>query len=253
MGGFLVLPLTFFITFTNVSIDYGIILFSSTILNAIATVTALKAVKYGDLSLVWPLSAFTIPFLILTGFIIAGEVPNIYGVLWVLLIFVWSYFLQISEVKKWLLGPVKAIYKNTWAKYMLLTAIIWSITTPFDKLWVVQYGVLQWMFMLNISIALCMTLYTYVFAKKSFWELTNMKVLKKISLLTILGWCALLIQMLAIKLTLAVYVISIKRASGVFSVILGYIFFQEKSIVQKLTAACIMLAGVITITVLGNI
>lgn len=52
MGGFLVLPLTFFITFTNVSIDYGIILFSSTILNAIATVTALKAVKYGDLSLV---------------------------------------------------------------------------------------------------------------------------------------------------------------------------------------------------------
>jgi len=42
--------------------------------------------------------------------------------------------------------------------------------------------------------------------------------------------------MIALKLTLVIYVISIKRASGVFSVILGSIFFKEKNIYSKLIA-----------------
>lgn len=70
---------------------------------------------------------------------------------------------------------------------MLFTALIWSITTPLDKIGIVEYGVLQWMFMLNITIALLMTIYTYTFSRKSFKELSNIKAIKKISLLTILG------------------------------------------------------------------
>gem|GEM_PF-4520492 len=48
--------------------------------------------------------------------------------------------------------------------------------------------------------------------------------------------------MFALKYTLVVYVISIKRASGMFSVILGYLFFKEKNILQKLIAASTMFA-----------
>jgi len=253
MWWFIVLPLIFFIPFTHISVDYIIILLWSTFLNAVATVTALKAVKYGDLSLVWPLSAFTIPFLLISWFIIAWELPNIYGIYGVLLIFIGTYFLQISEIKKGIFWPITAIYHNIGARYMIVTALIWSITTPLDKLGIVEYGVLQWMFMLNIMIAILMTFYTLLFHRKSFTELANIKALKKVSLLTILWWGTLLIQMFALKLTLAIYVISIKRASGIFSVILWSIFFKEKNIVSKLIAVGIMFIWICIISFFGNI
>lgn len=253
MGWLIVLPLMFFISFGALSLPYSFILLCSTVLNAIATVTALKAVKYGDLSLVGPLSAFTIPFLLITGFFIAWESPNMYGIFGVFFIFLWSYFLQIWEIKKGLFGPVQAIYKNRWARYMLVTAIIWSVTIPLDKLWIVEYWVFQWMFMLNIAIAVLMTFYTYIFSKRSFHELSNIKALKKISLLTVLWWVMLLIQMFALKLTLSIYVVSIKRASWIFSIIFWALFFKEKNIMQKIFAVSIMLIWVGIITFFGNI
>jgi len=47
--------------------------------------------------------------------------------------------------------------------------------------------------------------------------------------------------MLALKYTLVIYVIALKRASGMFSVFLGWIFYKEKNILEKFTAAAIML------------
>ncbi len=253
LGAIWVFPLMFFIPLFPLSFSFFLILLSSSILNAIATVTAIKAVKYGDLSLVWPLWAFTIPFLVLTGFVIAWEIPNSYGMFWVIFIFIGSYFLQIWEFKKWVFAPITAIYKDTWAKYMLITALIWSITTPLDKLWILEYGVLQWICMLNISIGILMSLYSLFFSKKSFKKICNKQSIKKISLLTLIWWWMLFLQMFALKFTLSLYVIAIKRASGIFSILFWALFFQEKNIIPKLIAVGIMILWVTIISLLGNI
>lgn len=253
MWALLTLPILFFIPLQALSGNYYYILIISAVLNAIATVTALKAVKHGELSVVWPLTAFTIPFLIFTGYFIGWEMPNMYGIFWVLLIFIWTYFLWVSSKKTWLIWPICAIWNDTGAKYMLLTAIIWSITGPLDKLWIMQYGVFLWMLYLNILIALLMFLYFVCLRRKTFSHLQDIHSLKKISIMTLLGAWTLLLQMFATKLTLVIYVISIKRASGIFSVLLWYFFFQEKNIRWKLFASWLMLWGVIIITLLGNI
>ena len=64
---------------------------------------------------------------------------------------------------------------------------------------------------------------------------------KKILSVSILHGSATFIQMLALKFTLVLYVITLKRASGIFSVLLGWIFLKEKHILQKLIAASVML------------
>lgn len=253
MGAILTLPILFFISFRLIEGNFILILILSSILNAIATVTALKAVKHWELSIVWPLTAFTIPFLIFTGYIIWGEIPNMFWLFGVFLIFIWTYFLWISWNQKWFLTPIKAIYWNNWAKYMLVTAIIWSITWPLDKLGIMEYWVFLWMLYINICIAILMFLYFISFRKKTFSHLTSISSMKKISIMTFLWAGTLLLQMFATKLTLVIYVISIKRASWIFSVLLGYFFFQEKNIAWKIFATSLMLVWVVVITLFGNI
>lgn len=250
----ILLPVAIFIGIPAITNSMWAILWISSILGAIATVTALKAVKYWDLSLVSPLSALTLPFLLISAYVITGEVPNTYWYIWVATIFIGTYFLQINEAKHWLLGPIYAVINNKWARYMLITAIIWSITSPLDKLWVVDLWALQWMFLSNAWITIVLIAYMAIKKKPfSLKKMTEGHVLKKVWIITLIWGIAIFLQMLALKYTLVIYVIALKRASWMFSVFLWYFFYQERNIVQKFVAALIMLAWVLIISIFWNI
>ena len=254
MSFIILFPIALYIGIPSITQDMWLILFFSSILWAIGTVTALKAVKYGDLSLVSPLSALTIPFLLITSYFITRELPNLYGYIWVSIIFIGTYFLQLHETKSGILWPLKAIYNDQWAKYMLVTALLWSITAPLDKLWVIEIWALQWMFFSNAGILFVLIIYM-IFKKKHVLlsEMTSLSVLKKVWVITVLWWIGIFLQMLALKYTLVIYVIALKRASGMFSVFFWYLFFQEKNISQMLFAAAIMFVWVLIISILWNI
>ncbi len=222
--------------------------------NAITTITALKAVKYGDLSIVGPLGSLTIPFLLVTGFFITRELPNSYGLLWVLLICIGTYFLGFQAQRGNILTPLQQIFTDRGALYMLLTTVIWSITAPIDKLWVTQIGTLHWLLYLNLICSLMLAGY-FVFSGKTLQlsQLTELKHIKKVWAVTLLLGLGNVLQLIAIQYTLVIYVVAIKRASGIFSVLLGSFFYQEKNIGWKLFATGIMIAGVVIITLGGNI
>ncbi|MDA9129384.1 DMT family transporter [Candidatus Gracilibacteria bacterium] len=222
--------------------------------NAITTVTALKAVKYGDLSLVGPLGSLTIPFLLVTSFLINRELPNIYGFVGVLIIFFGTYILAINSNTKNLLDPLKNIFSDLGARYMLLTTFIWSLTTPIDKLGVEALGAFHWLLYLNIFAAIFLFLYIK-FSRKNInlGEIIEFRNIKKIGAIALFLGLGNVLQLLALKYTLVIYVISIKRASGVFSVLLGFLFFKEKNILYKTIASLLMLVGVACIILGGNI
>lgn len=248
-------PLIFFIEIpSSISWKFICILLISAVLNSIANISALKAVKHGELSIVWPLTALTLPFLLLSSYLINNETLNSYGYIWVIAIFMGTYFLWASELKKGFLKPIQAIYHDAGARYMFLTAVLWSITGPLDKLWVLETWVIWWMFFTNILISIFIFLYIF-FIRKSFpfKTIIQSKHYKKIWAITLIGWLWVFLQMLAIKQTLVVYVIAIKRSSWIFSVLLGHIFFKEKNILWKLFAVSIMLVWVALISILWNI
>ena len=247
-------PCLFFIESDFVSWNFIIILIISSILNSITTITALKAVKYGDLSVVWPLTALTIPFLLFSSYFINGESLNIPGYFWVLLIFFGTYFLWASELKNGISKPIVAIYHDPGARYMFLTAILWSISSPLDKIWVLETWAFTWMLCTNILVSIFIWLYI-IFVRKSFPIKTifELEHAKRVGAITLIWWIGVFMQMLALKYTLVIYVIAIKRASGIFSVLLGYISFKEKNILWKLFAVSIMLVWVALISILWNI
>ncbi|NDK09531.1 EamA family transporter [Candidatus Gracilibacteria bacterium] len=250
----LLLPFIFFVDFNNLNIEFIGILLASSLINAVTTITALKAVKYGDLSLVSPLTALTIPFLFVTSYFISGELSNIYGAAGVAIIFVGTYFLNIQEIRGGFLAPIRALIENLGARYMLVTAILWSVSSPLDKLGVLQVGAIGWMLLTNAVISLIFVGIMLVMGKSmNPKSMLTKKNILKIGALSILTGAAAFLQMLALKYTLVIYVIALKRASGIFSVFLGYFMYKEKNIVAKFVAAAIMLAGVLVISILGNI
>jgi len=249
----ILLPLFFFIPLETLSGKMCIVLILSSIFNTIGLITTLKAIKYWDLSVVWPLSSLTIPLLVITGFLIIWELPNIYGILWITCIFFWTYFLQIAKSQGWILWPIYALFEDKWAKYMIITSILWSLTASLDKLWIVEYWVLLWLLYTNIVMFFLAIIYAYFYHRYSFQEIIKIQNIKKISFITTLTWVSIVIQLFALKYTLAIYVIAIKRASWIFSVIFWALFFKEKNIIQKFIAASIMLIWVWIITILGNI
>ncbi len=96
--------------------------------------------------------------------------------------------------------------------------------------------------------------YMYMTKKEISLKLyTQVNYLKKVGILSIVmgGW--LLLQMLALKLTLVIYVISLKRTSGMISVLFGWLIFKERDIAKKFFASALMFLGVLVIIFYGNI
>ena len=58
----------------------------------------------------------------------------------------------------------------------------------------------------------------------------------------------MILQMLAVSLTLVAHVIAIKRTSTIMSVLWGFLIFKEAGIKERLPGAGIMVVGVLLIS-----
>lgn len=127
------------------------------------------------------------------------------------------------------------------ARAMMLTTLIQSITAPLDKIGIGAFGIVPWIF-LTSALSVPLMLGYMFFTKKniSLKLYTQVNYLKKVGILSILMGGGLLLQMLALKLTLVIYVISLKRTSGMISVLFGWLIFKERDIAKKFFASALM-------------
>jgi len=73
--------------------------------------------------------------------------------------------------------------------------------------------------------------------------------LKLLFIASIVGLFAGLTDFAAFQLGLAAYVVSVKRISILFTIILGYLFFKEDHIIRSLIIGSIMVLGIFLISV----
>ena len=76
------------------------------------------------------------------------------------------------------------------------------------------------------------------------------KALPILLIISLLNVFANICQLTAVQLGLVAYVIAIKRSGIVLALLLGFIFFKEKNIKERMTGAILMVGGVIFLTVL---
>jgi drug/metabolite transporter (DMT)-like permease len=205
----------------------------------------LKAIRVSPLSLSVPYLSFTPVFTILTAGIILGERISFQGASGILMVTVGAYVLNLAYISHHPLPPLKAIVKSPGSRYMLVVALIWSLTSTLGKKGVqltdpLFFGVF---YMLALSFPL-----TVIALWRVNRRVASVNFKGRNSLWLALAGLATSLAMIAhfhaIELVPVSYMISVKRTSLIFSVLYGGVVFREKHIGLRLLGTCIMLSGV---------
>lgn len=215
------------------------------ILVASSTLLFFRAMQVSPISLCMPYISFTPVFLIVTGYLMLGELPARVKLIGVLLIFVGSIVMHRQLFTAGWLEPFKAIWRERGCFYMLVVGFINAITNPIDKKLVGMTDA----FTQGCSFGIGMVVFFSVLALARGAD--TGKVIRAVP-----GWAmlagaleavALLFQLSSHNYIDVVITISIKRAGIILTVLLGWLVFKERDIGDKLIAASVMLVGVLII------
>ncbi|MAE42308.1 hypothetical protein CMO93_00940 [Candidatus Woesearchaeota archaeon] len=207
----------------------------------------IKAIRMSPLSLTLPFFSLTPVFLILTSFLILGELPTFLGVAGIILVVIGAYILNLNQKKYGILGPFKAIFKEKGTILIIIAALIASITANLLKIAVLHSSPTFFIAIHSIIFTTLMSIFFFKRIKNKFNDIKN-----NFGLLFLIGIAngfMFLFHALAVTLVIVPYMISIKRTSSIFGVIYGGIWFKEKYFAQRLVGAAIMVVGAVVILI----
>jgi len=235
----------FFIDIPSLDRTFWLSLLLMIPLEIAAIILYVKAIKISPLSLTIPFLAVSPVFIILIAFLILGEVPDRSGLLGILLIVAGAYLLNIRTTREDLLGPIKAIRRERGSIFMIIVALIYSVTATLGKVAVQHSGPI--FFGVFYPFLLTLILSVVLWRKGLLPEVLS----RPMTFLAIGIFTAIMIltHFTAISMTDVAYMISVKRASLVFSVLYGRVLFGEENIRERLTGSVLMIAGMVSITI----
>lgn len=246
----LLIVILFFIPIPELDRDFFKAFLIALPVELITIVLYIKALKESPLSLTLPFLALTPVFLIFISYIVLGEKVSLTGGIGIFLIASGGYLLNISEIKKGIFEPFRAITREKGSLYMIGVALLYSITSSFGKMAIEHSSPLFFGSAYFIALYFLFTpaaLYMGKAGTPRFRsELGNIIKDKKIYALSLSGvFYAIMVitHMTAMKLTKVAYMISIKRISLLIGVFYGYLFFKEENIRNRMLGAGLMLFG----------
>lgn len=228
---------------------FGMAVAASTVIVTIAAILYFRGIEASDLSITMPMLAFTPFFLLGTSPLMLGEFPRPMGFCGILLIVVGCYILNLKEHAKGYLAPFRALIREKGPRSMLVVALLFSIGANIDKIGVRASSPIMWIAALNTAIAAALFAVMLVKSRDVPAQIKRGGV--PLVMIGVLNALALICQMYAIRLTIVPYLISIKRMSVVMTSILGFIFFGEKDVRNRLIGVLMMVAGAVLISIYG--
>jgi drug/metabolite transporter (DMT)-like permease len=203
-----------------------------------------RALQIAPLSLTIPFLAFTPAFLLLTSDLLLREDPSIQQIEGVFIVIFGSVLMYRSQFRIGWVEPFRALGREPGSRYMLLAALIMSLTNSLDKWLIVRSNSYDFAWLYAVGSCILFSLAFTV-------RLPRLDVsFRGLSWLAILGAgiadaTTLALQFGAMLRLRAVVVVSIKRSGILLSVLAGWYFFHERQIRNRILAAAIMLTGAV--------
>lgn len=214
-----------------------------------------SAIERGELGLTVPLLALTPILLIPVEWALLGDVPGLRGLAGILLVVSGVYLLNLRDLRAGLLGPLAAPFRDPGARRMLAVAALWSVSAVADKVAVTAsstafYGTLQTA-VLGLGF-LPMIAWMRKRAKPGDAAETEQRSPVRrhgasLALQGLLYAAMFIVQMEALRLTLAAHVITIKRSGALVTVLLGGLFFGERDLWPRLVGTAVTVLGVLLV------
>ena len=244
----LVIPFFFFIDYASLSASGLSVLFFKSILGAIAFLFVMKGIKNLDISKALPLLVLTPGLVAFFAFIILGEPLQPIEIGGMILLLGGTYVLQLRK-KEEILEPVEESLKPRGHHYIILALILFTVTSILDKALLKNYKVpldafiaFQHLFFAIIFISLAIMYSKNIDLKKSFK--VSWKLISALAIITIIYRYSYLYE---ISIAPVALVLSIKRISVFFAVLIGGKLFKDLSLKRRVIATAIMIIGAVLI------
>lgn len=234
----------------NVSYSFYILVFIAAVLDFLAAIFSMYAIKVSPISLISPISSFNPVFTAIIAALALHEILSLQKILGIIIIVLGAYLLNVSEFKGGMLAPFKKLFTNKGVLFFLLANLIWAITPIFQK---------QAIFQTKPVVPLFTSFFEGLIVTSFFIPLVLAKtkspipqIQKNWKLLLLLGSFGSLAQwaaFTAFSLAPLGVVTAIFKLSTLFTVILGGVFLKEERIKERLLGASVMLLGAILLAV----
>ncbi|MDH3769823.1 MAG: EamA family transporter [Nitrospirota bacterium] len=211
-------------------------------LNILALWQFMRALQASDMSLAIPFVSFTPIFLLITSPLLVGDIPHSQDVIGILCIVGGAYLLQIQTTDQGWLAPFSAMFSQPGPRRMISVALIYSITSNFDKIGIQNSSPLFWSLSITSVMTIGFVLMHRVLPRPTFPNPSakTLGILLAIGLFQTLG---LIFHNSALGLGPVPSVIAIKRTSILFAVVWGIMFLQERQGKERLAGAVLMIIG----------
>ncbi|MFZ5573134.1 MAG: EamA family transporter [Thermodesulfobacteriota bacterium] len=210
-------------------------------INALGFVLHIKAIQVSPLSLTLPYLSFTPTFMIVTGLVFLGEMPDAWGIAGILTTCAGSYVLNLDTERWSPLAPLRAVFRETGSWIMLIVAFLYSFSSVLGKLAILHSSPMFFAFLF-----FCVTDLLVVGA---FFLLGRIRPVvfarhwRKGLIAGAVYFLHILFHNCAIALTKAAYMIAVKRTSVFFGVVFGGLLFQETRLRMRLSGTLLMFGG----------
>jgi len=204
-----------------------------------------KAMQVEDISYIAPLMWLVTLWVVFLWMLILKEIPSLIWLIWIIIILISVYILNIQKYHTNFLEPIKHLFTNKWSRLFLITIFCYSFTNILDKIWVQESYPIFWIFLMNLSLFIISSFWLKKTYKK---DILFIKDKYKLLIVTLFFYCLWHIaQFTAIQYIFIWYMSAIKTASLLFTIMLWWIFLNEKDILKKMILWLFIVIGLVLI------
>ena len=247
--GLLLLPLTFLGTYPPLHSNFWLWIAALMPMEMLAMMLYSLAIRDSPLHLTLPYLAFTPVFNVITGNLILGESVATDKLLGILLVVFGAYLLNSKKHAithpKHLLLPLLSIVTEKGSRLMLITAVIYSLTSVLGK-GALQYADPDYFGAFYFAILGSVSAVVVMLVRPRSYRVLYQKPGKVLAVAVFMS-VMVVAHFLAIALVEVAYMITVKRTSLLFGILLGAIMFSEKNLAQHFIAGMFMVIGVAVI------
>jgi drug/metabolite transporter (DMT)-like permease len=224
---------------------YAPLAFAALVLQVVANILFLAALRASPFSLTIPFLALTPVFATALGVVILGERPEPMQLGGITLVVGGALALSSAEGDDARPQLLRAVVREPGAWMMIGVAACWGITTALDKR-ALEYAAVPIHALIQLSGVIVAGLVWLLFSGRRDELAGAREQLGKLVLATLTGSAAFGLQLVAVQHILVSQLETIKRAIGLVSaIVLGRLVFGEPITRVKTTAIVVMVAGVI--------
>jgi drug/metabolite transporter (DMT)-like permease len=211
----------------------------------------IKALQYGELSILGPINSYKSVVGIIGGIVLLGEIPNLWGILGIALIIYGSYYVLDTTVERFSL----ALLKRSDIQFRLLALVLTAIEAVFVKKVILASGTT----IAFISWCCFGTIFSFVLLfvyrldiKYNVKRIDSNEAVKFFLLILCVGTMQFATNYTFKHMSVG-YALALFQLSTIVSVFFGYRFFKEVEIRKKLIGSLLMIIGSIGIILLKNV